>query len=57
MKLFGRKSRGGDDGATHDRSSDRTDRAHLEGFRLERQDRRVTQAIAAGTLTATQGAG
>ena len=31
MKLFGRKSRG-DDGGTHDRSSDRTDRAHLEEF-------------------------
>ncbi len=32
-----------------------TDRASLEAFRLERQDRRVTQAIAAGTLTADQG--
>ena len=31
------------------------DRARLEAFRLERQDRRVTQAIAAGTLTADQG--
>jgi parvulin-like peptidyl-prolyl isomerase len=31
------------------------DRARLESFRLERQDRRVTQAIAAGTLTADQG--
>ena len=31
MKLFGRKSRGGE-GVTQDRSSDRTDRAHLEEF-------------------------
>jgi parvulin-like peptidyl-prolyl isomerase len=31
------------------------DRARLETFRLERQDRRITQAIAAGTLTADQG--
>ncbi len=32
------------------------DRARLEAFRLERQDRRVTQAIASGQLTAAQGA-
>ena len=32
------------------------DRARLESFRLERQDRRVTQAIASGELTAAQGA-
>ena len=31
------------------------DRARLEAFRLERQDRRITQAVAAGTLTADQG--
>ena len=30
MKLFGRKSR--DEGPTQDRSSDRTDRSHLEEF-------------------------
>ena len=35
---------------------DWADRARLETFRLERQDRRITQAIAAGTLTAAQGA-
>ena len=32
------------------------DRARLEAFRLEREDRRVTQALAAGQLTAAQGA-
>ena len=38
MKLFGRKPRGGGDGAnTHDRASDRTDRAHLEEFARTRQ--------------------
>ena len=31
------------------------DRARLETFRLDRQSRRVTEAIAAGTLTADQG--
>ncbi len=32
------------------------DRARLEAFRLDRQDRRVTQDIASGKLTAAQGA-
>lgn len=33
-----------------------TDRARLEAFRLEREDRRVTAALASGQLTAAQGA-
>ncbi len=33
-----------------------TDRARLEAFRLERQDRRITQSMASGELTAEEGA-